>query len=190
MAASRRCACSKLRRWRGWRASGAGPAALAEAAGIFVAGDALLGKGRVGRAIATNLVPNDTNGAMDIFVFNRATQAIQRVSVSSAGQQSSFNNGGGNNAESSSPSISSDGRFVAFQSRADNLVPGDTNGGNNAPQGQDVFVFDRNNNSAITEPRRQKISRASVPQPCRRKAARGRAALRKQATPAKCIWRS
>ena len=95
---------------------------------------------------ATNLVPNDTNGAMDIFVFNRATQSIQRVSVSNSGQQATYN-GSGNNANSGNPSISSDGRFVAFQSRADNLVTGDTNGSTSAENGQDIFVFDRSNNT-------------------------------------------
>ena len=38
---------------------------------------------------------------------------------------------------SSNPAISSDGRFVAFESTAPNLVPGDTNGVD------DVFVHDR-----------------------------------------------
>lgn len=51
------------------------------------------------------------------------------VSVDSAGTL-------GNNA-SSEPAISSDGRHVAFQSRAGNLVPGDINGRS------DVFVHDR-----------------------------------------------
>ncbi len=94
---------------------------------------------------STNLVSGDTNGAMDVFVYNRATQAIQRVSVNNAGQQATYNGGGGNNAESRNPSISADGRFVAFQSRADNLVSGDSNGSNNAEQGQDIFVYDRSN---------------------------------------------
>src|SRR3989442_15756675 len=53
----------------------------------------------------------------------------ERVSVDSAGTQG--------NAGSSQPSISADGRFVAFTSDATNLVPGDTNGA------EDVFVHDR-----------------------------------------------
>ena len=53
---------------------------------------------------------------------------ITRVSVSSAGVQG--------NSASYSPSISSDGRFVAFESNADNLVAGDTNGIG------DIFVYD------------------------------------------------
>jgi Ca2+-binding RTX toxin-like protein len=75
---------------------------------------------------ATNLVPGDNNNLSDIFVRDLSTNTTTRVSVDSAGNQ-------GNNA-SGEPSISGDGRFVAFPSRATNLVPGDTN--NN----DDIFV--------------------------------------------------
>jgi len=78
---------------------------------------------------ATNLVPRDTNGARDVFVRDRVAGTTTRVSVSSSGGQS--------NDESSYPAISADGRHVAFQSFAGNLVPGDTNGTT------DVFVRDR-----------------------------------------------
>src|SRR5438067_1693678 len=78
---------------------------------------------------ATNLVPGDTNGVLDVFVHDRQTGTTERVSVDSAGNQG---NGG-----SAVFAISADGRFVAFVSSATNLVPGDTNGG------QDVFVHDR-----------------------------------------------
>jgi Tol biopolymer transport system component len=78
---------------------------------------------------ASNLVPGDTNGAWDAFVRDRLTGTTERVSVSTAGVQG---NGG-----SGMPSISADGRFVAFASGASNLVPGDTNGE------CDVFVRDR-----------------------------------------------
>ena len=61
---------------------------------------------------------------------NRSTGALRRVSIASSGAQAL----GG---ESTSPAISADGRFIAFQSRATNLVPGDTNGV------MDVFVHDR-----------------------------------------------
>jgi WD40-like Beta Propeller Repeat len=74
-------------------------------------------------------VPGDTNGWRDVFVHDRQTQSTERVSVDSAGTQG---NGG-----SWGPSISADGRFVAFSSAATNLVPGDTNGSS------DVFVHDR-----------------------------------------------
>ena len=68
---------------------------------------------------ASNLVPGDTNGAYDIFVYDRQTDTIERVSVANNGTQ-------GNNS-SWSGSISADGRYVAFSSNASNLVPGDTN---------------------------------------------------------------
>ena len=78
---------------------------------------------------ASNLVPGDTNGNTDVFVYDRIMHTIERVSVTDAGNQ-------GNN-ESEHPSISADGRYVAFASYASNLVPGDTNGIS------DVFVYDR-----------------------------------------------
>ncbi|MEG4349125.1 calcium-binding protein [Microcoleus sp. LAD1_D3] len=87
---------------------------------------------------ATNLVPGDTNNSGDIFVRDLLMNTTTRVSVDSAGNQAkkefydpSLSTGG-----SFSPSISADGRFVAFWSGATNLVPGDTN--NNA----DIFVRD------------------------------------------------
>lgn len=78
---------------------------------------------------ASNLVPGDTNGAVDVFVHDRATGQTTRVSVDSNGNQGL--------SASGMPSISSDGRFVAFESTASNLVSGDTNGGS------DVFLHDR-----------------------------------------------
>ena len=63
---------------------------------------------------ASNLVPNDGNRVGDIFVHDRMDGSIERVSVNSGGT--------GGNGDSFSPSISGDGRFVAFQSGASNLV--------------------------------------------------------------------
>ncbi len=82
---------------------------------------------------ATNLVPGDTNGAKDLFVFDLQTDAIERISVTSAGIQA-------NSACGMSPcrvSLSSNGQMVAFQNAATNLVTGDTNGWS------DVFVRNR-----------------------------------------------
>lgn len=78
---------------------------------------------------ATNLVPNDTNGTIDVFVHDRQTGQTTRVNVSSAGEQA---DGG-----AFEPSISGDGRYVAFMSTSALLVPGDTNALS------DVFVHDR-----------------------------------------------
>ena len=77
---------------------------------------------------ASNLVPGDTNGAPDVFVRDRRSGTTQRVSVAAAGTQG--------NGDSGSSAIGADGRYVAFVSRASNLVPGDTNGTS------DVFVRD------------------------------------------------
>jgi Tol biopolymer transport system component len=78
-----------------------------------------------GRAVAfesfsSRLVPGDTNGALDVFVADVATGNLDRVSLSTDGGQA--------DNRSYSPSISADGRIVAFSSFADNLVPDDTNG--------------------------------------------------------------
>lgn len=80
-------------------------------------------------SLATNLASNDTNGHADIFVHDRQTGQTTRVSVASDGTQ-------GNNI-SDRPAISPDGRFVAFNSDATNLTPGDTNAQ------RDVFLHDR-----------------------------------------------
>jgi Tol biopolymer transport system component len=77
---------------------------------------------------APNLVPGDTNGAEDVFLHDRTTGATTRVSVSSAGLQA--------NGASGFSTISADGRYVAFQSAASNLVRGDTN------RMVDVFIRD------------------------------------------------
>ncbi len=84
---------------------------------------------------ATNLVPNDTNGVGDIFVHDRKTGKTERVSVGPGGVQA--------NGPSRYPSISGDGRYVQFWSVASNLVPGDTNGVG------DIFVHDRKTGKTV-----------------------------------------
>jgi Tol biopolymer transport system component len=83
------------------------------------------------RSDADNLVPGDTNSKSDVFVRDRETGMTTRVSVATDGSQANGNSG------FFGISISFDGRFVAFDSEASNLVPGDTN------QTWDVFVHDR-----------------------------------------------
>ncbi|TLF66028.1 hypothetical protein FE391_25705 [Nonomuraea sp. KC401] len=78
---------------------------------------------------AANLVPGDTNGRADIFLRDRQAGTTERISVAHDGSQAGD--------QSREPSISADGRFVAFQSDADGLVPGDGNGRT------DAFVLDR-----------------------------------------------
>jgi PKD repeat protein len=78
---------------------------------------------------ASNLVAGDTNARTDVFAHDRQTGQTERVSVASDGAQG--------NDHSWFPAISADGRYVAFQSCASDLVAGDSNGQ------PDVFVHDR-----------------------------------------------
>jgi Tol biopolymer transport system component len=80
-------------------------------------------------SFASNLVPGDKNQALDIFVHDRSTGATTRVSVAS--------NGAEGDDSATAPAISADGRYVAFESQASNLVPGDND------YTTDVFVHDR-----------------------------------------------
>jgi Tol biopolymer transport system component len=77
---------------------------------------------------ATNLIPGGTNSLGQIYVRDRLSGTTEIVSVSSTGVQ-------GDNG-SHSPSISSDGRFIAFESASSNLDPLVLSAGN-------VFVHDR-----------------------------------------------
>jgi hypothetical protein len=77
---------------------------------------------------ATNLVAGDSSGFIDIFLRDRQLGVTTRVSLDSNGVEA--------NQQSTDPAMSGDGRFIAFQSRASNLVPADTNGV------EDVFVRD------------------------------------------------
>ncbi len=69
---------------------------------------------------ASNLVPHDVNLAEDVFVRDRKSGITRRVSVNSVGGES--------NAASTEPSISADGRIVAFESRATTLLGYDVTG--------------------------------------------------------------
>ena len=133
---------------------------------------------------ASNLTARDTNNTADIFVFDRSKVVMKRASLDGAGMQTLTDNAepslssngrfvafsgvdsttpggvrqiflrdcllgtttlvttvaGGvteGDGDSGSPTLSANGRFLAFQSVATDLVPGDTNGF------QDIFVFDR-----------------------------------------------
>lgn len=76
-------------------------------------------------SFADDLVFGDTNGVLDVFVFDRLQGQTTRVSVASDGSQSNGSNGHHNTGYSGA-SISPDGRFVAFCSSATNLDPIDT----------------------------------------------------------------
>ncbi len=83
---------------------------------------------------ASNIGPDDNNGVKDVYFHDRKTGIFELISVSSDGVQGNF--------DSRSPSLSEDGRYVAFISWADNLVDGGT--GN-----QTVFLRDRMNGTTI-----------------------------------------
>jgi Tol biopolymer transport system component len=76
---------------------------------------------------ATNLVAGDANGATDVFVRDRTAGATSRASVATGGAEA--------NDLSNTPSLSGDGRYVAFWSIATNLAPGAAL--------SDVYVRDR-----------------------------------------------
>ncbi len=99
-------------------------------------GASLSGNGRyvVFTSDAPNLVANDTN-SRDVFVYDRQNGTIELVSVASDGTQA--------NGPAQFPTISDNGRFVVYESHADNLVPGDTN------EAADVFCYDRENGTTF-----------------------------------------
>jgi Tol biopolymer transport system component len=78
---------------------------------------------------ASNFVPGDSNKVGDVFVFNRSDGSTSRISVGPEDE--------GGDGMSSDPSMSPDGRYVAFWSAATNLVTDDTNGK------RDIFLVDR-----------------------------------------------
>lgn len=87
---------------------------------------------------ATNLVEADRNDATDVFVFDLDTSTTTVASRSSRGVLGNDSSG-----EMGAPSLSRDGRYVAFESDASNLVDGDSN------VGMDVFVRDLLENRTV-----------------------------------------
>ncbi|HYD70521.1 hypothetical protein [Azospirillum sp.] len=81
---------------------------------------------------AANLVAGDTNGQVDVFVYDTRTRALRRVSVDSDGAQA--------RGMSYEAAISGNGRYVAFTSTASNLVPEEDGGDRN--KAPDVFIHD------------------------------------------------
>jgi hypothetical protein len=71
-------------------------------------------------SMATNLVGGDTNAALDVFMRDMWTGVTSRVSTASDGSQA--------NGASQNVSVTGDGAVIGFQSTADNLVAGDSNG--------------------------------------------------------------
>jgi len=84
---------------------------------------------------AADLVEGDPADFVDIFVYDRCTGAVELVSKGLSG--------GFPSGSSFSPSISADGRYVAFSSQAEDLVEDDANGF------EDVFVYDRQTGETV-----------------------------------------
>jgi len=82
------------------------------------------------RSGASNLIAGDTNGVTDVFVRDRFTGSVERVSISTSGVQ-----GDGPSLE---PQLSFDGRYVVFASEANNLATDVPLGGS-----KDIFLHDR-----------------------------------------------
>ncbi|MEB3182293.1 MAG: hypothetical protein VKL59_25135 [Nostocaceae cyanobacterium] len=89
---------------------------------VFTQSLSLSGNGRylAFSSSQNDVVPGDTNQASDVFIYDIDNSTTQRVSVNARGREA--------NGNSFSPSLSADGRFLAFASDATNLVPRDTNG--------------------------------------------------------------
>ena len=83
-------------------------------------------------SFSENLVPEDTDILPDIYVRDMQENTLHLASVSSSGEKGNSDSG-----VAGGQSISRDGRYVAFQSYASNLVAGDTN------EVSDVFIHDR-----------------------------------------------
>ncbi|MCL4559769.1 MAG: hypothetical protein M1281_04025 [Chloroflexi bacterium] len=81
---------------------------------------------------SSSLVSDDTNHEADVYVHDRQTSVTERVSVATDGSEQILSC-----YRCDPPSISANGRFVAFTSNAFNLVRNDTN------NYEDVFVHDR-----------------------------------------------
>lgn len=90
------------------------------------------------RSSRNGLVPGD-NGDNDVFVKDMQTGSLELASVSSGGVK-------GNGDSGVRADMSGDGRYVAFTSSADNLVPGDTN------DRADVFIRDRTAGTTVRVP--------------------------------------
>ncbi len=89
------------------------------------------GNGRyVSFASTSASLVTDSNGSSDVFLFDRTTQTITRLSVTAVGATDG-------NDRSLESTISADGDRIAFISLASNLVANDTNGA------ADIFVYDR-----------------------------------------------
>ena len=95
---------------------------------------------------ASNLVADDTNNLPDVFVYDRKTQETERVNLTDKREQAAGRSG--------EAVLSGDGKWVAFASKASNLVEGDTN------RSPDIFLVNRSTKKIIriSDPKNKKKS--------------------------------
>ncbi len=108
---------SRSCQWNG-AANGASDSATISADGRFIAY----------RSFASDVVPNDTNGVPDVFLYDRSSGITSLLSLSAWGDYVANNRSG-------YPVFSGDGQTVVFQSWASDLAPQDFN------QSGDVFAL-------------------------------------------------
>ena len=87
------------------------------------------------------LVTDDNNGLWDIFLWEKGVKTLKRISLTSDHKER--NQGGESVNRVIAPSISGNGRYIAYTTTATNMVPGDIN------FFQDVFLYDSNTDSTI-----------------------------------------
>lgn len=99
---------------------------------------------RVGLVSRDPLVPEDTNGLPDVYVYEVATERIQRISVTSDGQQTHDPKyeGREHGHLGRSVNLSADGRFAVFDSSAPDLAPSAVGSTRHPPETTRVFVHD------------------------------------------------
>lgn len=99
---------------------------------------------------ATNVVPGDTNGQIDVFAKDMLTGHVERMSMRSDGSETQY--------PCVSPTITADGRRVIFATTDGSIVPGDSN------RRQDLFLRDRDpdHDGVLDEPGAVSIRRVSL----------------------------
>ena len=115
----------------------------AEVQGSFCPSISLDGS-RVGLVSRDPLVPEDTNGTPDVYVYEVKTGRIQRISVTSAGKQTHDPNYTGREYGflKRSVNLSADGRFAVFDSSSPDLAPSAVGSTRHPPETTRVFVHD------------------------------------------------
>ena len=89
----------------------------------------------------STLVSNDKNGFWDIFLWEENIPQLKRISLTADGKERNQGEESANRIVA--PSISGNGRFIAFTTTASNMVPGDDK------NFQDVFIYDTQTNTTI-----------------------------------------